>query len=504
MAQRELAVGRNLEDARHVATLGWHWFSAVAEAEPEGAVAPSVAAAREAPRVPQPDTFDLLVIGRTRAALAAACEAARCGGRVALAWPTANTDLDLSDVPRGLRALFELARQRRPVDSDRSESSDRRHGAAHDDRLVMALELARRAAQPPDSETAVAALRAAGVECLGGPAAREDARRWRIGERTVLADRVVTLPDPAPVACDVAGLAEVGYRGPDAWLDVPPDTRRVAVLGGGEWGCAWAQALARFGCQVHLVEQRALVLDGWPLDVRRALERQLTSEGVHLHMASRVDRAEARGGARVVVLRGPGGLQKLLVDEVHVAPEPHGPAAAPALHAWPGPDEAAGQRAARQAVWPRGLLVGAAEATAHVATDPAAVQVGATPATARWTAQWPVETYRVLLPATNGLDEPAGEPGLALVYVRSGLGWIVGATLVDRDAAALADALAVAIAARTTPARLAAIADPGSRLAALGRAVRAARGPEWSERLRDGTVRGWLAVRRWWLRRRGG
>ena len=63
-------------------------------------------------------------------------------------------------------------------------------------------------------------------------------------------------------------------------LDVVPLPKHLLVLGGGPIGCELAQAFARFGAQVTLVEMAPRLLAREDPEVSEIVARRFTAEGI--------------------------------------------------------------------------------------------------------------------------------------------------------------------------------------------------------------------------------
>ena len=68
----------------------------------------------------------------------------------------------------------------------------------------------------------------------------------------------------------IPGLAEAGYLTNETVFSLTELPRRLAVIGGGPIGCELAQAFARFGAQVSLLEGEGQILPREDRGCRRA------------------------------------------------------------------------------------------------------------------------------------------------------------------------------------------------------------------------------------------
>lgn len=221
---------------------------------------------------------DLLVVGAGAAGLAAAREGVRRGRRTVLVTDGApGGDCTFTGcVPS--KTLLAAAARGEP-------------GAAAFARVRATV------ARVAATETA-AVLRGEGVDVREGRARFVGARAVAVAGGIVAARAVVLATGSAPRQPAIPGLDTVDALTTDSVfaLDAPPPS--LLVLGGGPVGCELAQALARLGTAVTLVEAGPRLLPGVDLDAGRTLRAVLSREGVDVRTATTVTRA-ARTAAGV-------------------------------------------------------------------------------------------------------------------------------------------------------------------------------------------------------------
>jgi len=130
--------------------------------------------------------------------------------------------------------------------------------------------------------------------------------------------RAILAPGTAPVAPAFPGAEEGGCLRPETLGRLAQLPRRLAVVGLGDEGCAWAQAFCRLGSQVYLIGREPAVLPGEDPQAAAAVRARLQQDGVRLHTECGELAVEPTGNLRSVVLRCEGRKEKLLVDEVLV------------------------------------------------------------------------------------------------------------------------------------------------------------------------------------------
>ena len=142
-------------------------------------------------------------------------------------------------------------------------------------------------------------LRALGVDVRTGDARLVDASTVAVGGERIRTRFVLVATGSEPVLPDIPGI-----DGPGVWTtadlfaadDLPA---RVVVLGAGPAGCELAQALARLGRRVHLVEQADRLLAGVPAGLAERVRATLEAEGVDLRLGTGL-RSVAQGSGGVV------------------------------------------------------------------------------------------------------------------------------------------------------------------------------------------------------------
>ena len=102
------------------------------------------------------------------------------------------------------------------------------------------------------------------------------------GNRTLNFARAAICTGARPSAPSIPGLKEAGYLTNESVFGLTTLPRRLAVIGAGPIGCEMAQAFARFGSQVYLIEAMHGILPNEDRDASQLVEQQLIKDGVTL------------------------------------------------------------------------------------------------------------------------------------------------------------------------------------------------------------------------------
>ncbi|MEP6992339.1 MAG: mercuric reductase [bacterium] len=98
----------------------------------------------------------------------------------------------------------------------------------------------------------------------------------------------------------IAGLADAGFLTNETVFDIDALPARLLVIGGGPIGCELAQAFARLGSVVTLLDAGAQLLPREDADAARAVERSLVDDGVVIHHRAKVTAARRTGDVRTL------------------------------------------------------------------------------------------------------------------------------------------------------------------------------------------------------------
>ena len=142
---------------------------------------------------------------------------------------------------------------------------------------------------PTDSE---ARFRGMGVAVIRASAHFTAPDEIEAGARRITFRRCVIAAGSAPLVPDIEGLGPVPWLTSDTIFELEEKPDHLIILGGGPIGLEMAQAHARLGCRVTLIEAGRIAGREDP-ELADGLRRVLLREGVALHEGARLHRVQA-------------------------------------------------------------------------------------------------------------------------------------------------------------------------------------------------------------------
>jgi pyruvate/2-oxoglutarate dehydrogenase complex dihydrolipoamide dehydrogenase (E3) component len=138
------------------------------------------------------------------------------------------------------------------------------------------------------------------------------------GSRTLRYVKAVVCTGARPAVPAIPGLSEAGYLTNQNVFSLTALPARLAVIGAGPIGCELAQAFARFGSQVSLIEAMHGIMPNEDPDAAAVLQEAMTRDGVTLLCCGKeLSVAKGNGGKRITV-RSHDHRYEITVDEIFV------------------------------------------------------------------------------------------------------------------------------------------------------------------------------------------
>ncbi len=252
------------------------------------------------PRLSPAGRYTLVVLGGGPAGLVAAFGAAALGAKVALV----ERDLLGGDcLVTGCVPSKALLRSAHAAEAARRAGPLGLSAAVEVD-FPAVMERLRRVRAELAPHDSAERLRRAGVDVFFGAARFVGPDRVSVEGQALRFHRCLIATGARSVLPPIPGLAEAGALGHEALFTLRERPARLLVLGGGVIGCEMAQAFARLGSRVSLIEAQDRVLSREDPDASALLAARLTEDGVELCLGATVTRVERRGEERHLHLAG--------------------------------------------------------------------------------------------------------------------------------------------------------------------------------------------------------
>ncbi len=158
-----------------------------------------------------------------------------------------------------------------------------------------------------------------GVDCLQGEATITSPWTVSVNGSEIRTRNIVIATGARPFIPAVAGLRDCGCLTSDNLWDLAELPGRLLVMGAGPIGCELAQAFARLGSTVTLVDMQDRVLPREDADVSACIAARFGEEGIRIITGARVNRIEAAGSGHAAVIERQGSLDRVEFDRVLVA-----------------------------------------------------------------------------------------------------------------------------------------------------------------------------------------
>ncbi|MGI9324210.1 MAG: dihydrolipoyl dehydrogenase family protein [Pseudomonadales bacterium] len=156
-----------------------------------------------------------------------------------------------------------------------------------------------------------------GVNCILGEGELLDAHRVRVGEQVMSARSIILATGGSPLVPPIPGLRELNPLTSDTVWALKEQPRRLVIMGGGPIGCELAQAFARLGSEVTIVDMAERLLPREDPDVSAHIEQVFAAEGISIRTSAKVVAAEP--GSLQLESNSDQARQSLAFDQILVA-----------------------------------------------------------------------------------------------------------------------------------------------------------------------------------------
>jgi pyruvate/2-oxoglutarate dehydrogenase complex dihydrolipoamide dehydrogenase (E3) component len=423
--------------------------------------------------------YNLVVIGAGTAGLVTAVVAAAIGARVALIEKhlMGGDCLNVGCVPS--KGVIRAARAWADLRRAEAFGIHVPEGTKYDFPAVMARmrELRARISHADSAHR----YKSLGVDVFIGEARFTGPDSIEVGGKTLRFLKAVICTGARASVPPNIGLTETGYLTNETVFSLTERPARLAVIGAGPIGCELAQAFARLGSRVYLVEALHGILPKEDRDAAAVVEASLLGDGVQLLCCGKDLKVEKTDKGKRLLVDSHGGHFDVLVDEILVGtgrtPNVEGldlDAAGVAYdqtgvrvndrlqtsnpriyaagdicspHKFTHAADAMAQIVIQNALFPHPFGLGYASTASLIMpwctyTEPEIAHVGMYEAEAK-TRGIPVETFTFKLEEVDRAILDGETEGFARVHVRKGSDRVLGATVVAAHAGDLISELTV-------------------------------------------------------------
>ncbi len=263
--------------------------------------------------------YNLVVIGAGTAGLVTAAGAAGLGARVALVERhlMGGDCLNVGCVPS--KALISAARAAAAVRDAGEWGVSARDGGVHVDfgRVMERMRRLRASISPHDSARRFTEL---GVDVFLGSGRFLDAHTVEVAGEKLRFRKAVIATGARASAPPIPGLGEVDYLTNESVFSLTELPRRLAVVGAGPIGCEMAQAFARFGSEVLLLETLHGILPREDRDAAELVLKSMMRDGVKLLCCGKdLKLSRAEDGRIRLTVESHGRSYDEVVDKILVA-----------------------------------------------------------------------------------------------------------------------------------------------------------------------------------------
>ncbi|RNC71063.1 MAG: mercuric reductase [Desulfuromonadales bacterium] len=261
------------------------------------------------------DRYDLVVIGAGTAGLVCAAGAAGLGARVALVERhlLGGDCLNYGCVPskgfiRAARAVHDAGAAGEFGTAVTTAPAD----------FTSAMERMRRIRADISAHDSAERFKGLGVDVFFGEGRFIAPDTAEVNGTSLRFIRAAVCTGARAAALPIAGLAEAGALTNETVFSLTALPPRLAVIGGGPIGCELAQAFARFGSRVTVLEAAGQILSREDADAAATVRTSLERDGVTFLTGVSIARVETRGSDKVVIAEHKGTLREVTVEAILV------------------------------------------------------------------------------------------------------------------------------------------------------------------------------------------
>ena len=267
---------------------------------------------------PVPDgRYNLVVVGAGTAGLVTAAGAAGLGAKVALVERSlmGGDCLNVGCVPS--KAVISPSRVMATIHKARKFGIDVEGNVSVDFAAVMQrMRSIRASISHHDSAKRFKDL---GVDVYLGEGKFTSKNSVTVAGQRLIFKKAVVATGARAAKLPIEGIDDVTPLTNETAFSLTELPERLTVVGAGPIGCELAQAFARYGAKVTLIEMAPTIMIREDPDAAAIIQATMTADGIELKTGSQIKRFEKSGKEKIAVIERNGSEDKIVSDEILVA-----------------------------------------------------------------------------------------------------------------------------------------------------------------------------------------
>ncbi len=261
--------------------------------------------------------YDLVVLGAGTAGLISASGVAALGGKVALIEKhlMGGDCLNYGCVPS--KALIRSARAAAEIQNAAKLGIKPPKKIDIDFKKVM--ERVRSIRAGISAHDSARRFKDMGVDVYLGGGKFTGKNRIEVNGEEIYFKRAVIATGGRPALPEIEGLNAAGYLTSESVFSLTELPKSLAVIGGGPIGVELAQAFARLGSSVTLLQRSSRLLPRDDADASEILQKKLAEEGVELFLNVEIGKIHKSGKSKIVEFKSGNKRKKITVSEILVS-----------------------------------------------------------------------------------------------------------------------------------------------------------------------------------------
>ena len=164
--------------------------------------------------------------------------------------------------------------------------------------------------QPNDSPER---FRGLGVDVMFGEGMFIDRNTFSVAGRNITARNFVIATGSRPGVPPIPGLNDVPFLTNETVFKLNESVASMIVIGAGPIGCEMAQAFARLGAKVTVVDLSPTLLPREDADLAAVVRHQMEADGIVFHLGVTPTKAERQNGGIALTIKDQAGQENTLV-----------------------------------------------------------------------------------------------------------------------------------------------------------------------------------------------